>query len=188
MIGREFLHLLHLKGLLKVKGSASDVPADNKALNCVPQANQTFLRFPISETASRLNHAVHGLVLFNHPSFNFQSPNDELRELYKNDILENYFPSHPKKFSSVAISGDSYLGLKEDVQSQQYKKWLTDDEISFFSLWLMKDENAKVVKGCEIVSPIVTGAVQDFFKNDCHIAYPKGYEGRFSTSKFNEVH
>ena len=162
-VRKEFMHLFHLKGLLKFRRVSTDVPAEGTALTCVPPPNTDFLKFPLSDTAKRVNEAVKNLALFNHPCFNVQSKDDEIRELEDDEILELHYPSHPKKFSKVLVSGDTYAELKKDITDKTYNRWLKDEEIEFFSLWLMKDENAPVAKACEIVSPLVTNAVESLY-------------------------
>ena len=166
----DLLHLLWLKEPIKRRRYAQDL-IDSQVTEvesqkeydfyCKPSGvNACFLKFPFTEVGVRLNEATADLVFFSLLKFKHES--DELREVSNNELYRR-LQSKIKRFDTVMIDGKTYMDLKKDVVKQTYKQWLNGDTIEFFSKWLMRDKSSECVAACEIISPLVTKEVDNFF-------------------------
>ena len=153
------MHLLKLDGLLKLTGNSPDVNDVELVEHCLPKsrADAAFLKFPFSDTAPCFNKATTDLFLLNHIWFKFKDQRDNaLRQPNEEE----------QKFKSVMLSFDGYISLKMDITSKKYKSWMNDEQMDFFSKWMMQNKHSPIVQATEIVPCQVTGAVRDFFNKE----------------------
>lgn len=164
----QYMNLLVLSTPLKRNGCLADVRASDDDYRCLPESpDACFLKFPFTDTASRLNQATKDLVLLNHPLFKFGNSEDEIRECPNDEIREKFVHDVAKAFNTVVLYTRTYLGHKRDVTSDQYTKWFNNKMIEIFSFWSMRANTSLVVEASEIVSPLVTHEVQKFFQFNC---------------------
>ena len=129
------MHLMKLEGLLKVTGTSGDVNEVYLVENCFPKCSDStlFLQFPFSDTGQHINSASTDLFLLDHNWFKFKDGRDSA-------LQENR-----GKFQKLSVTFKSYLILKEDVQKKNYKQWLNDEHMNFFSSWMLQNQQSLIV-------------------------------------------
>src|SRR5687768_10967209 len=154
-----FMHLLKLEGLLKMTGNSRDVNKVYLVEHCLPKSRSdtAFLQFPFLDTGHCMNTATTDMFLLDHIWFKFKDGRD-------NALCEPI--EEPEKFKKVYLSFGGYLLLKIDVCTKNYKSWMNDEQMDFFSKWMMRNKQSPIVQATEIVSCQITGFVRDFYHDE----------------------
>lgn len=67
-------------------------------------------------------------------------------------------------FSHTTIMTDIYRDLKEDDTQSNYKMWLNDELIDFFSCWLMQTNHPGHINATEIMNTLLVGSIEQMFQ------------------------
>jgi len=132
----QLMNLLKLVGPIKMNICSLDVAIEDVEVEkqpCISKSLKTvFLKFPFNETAQHLNEASNKLVFFDHPSFKFVDPDNKICKTPNTRVCDKFVHDVSCAFNTVTIIMQSYVLFRNDVEKEQYNKWLNDEISNFF--------------------------------------------------------
>ena len=70
-----------------------------------------------------------------------------------------------KVYESLRMHNKFYQYMKSDMEGRKYEKWINNDNFNFFARWLLRIKSSMFILTSEIIDPLVTMDVKQFFQH-----------------------
>ena len=87
---------------------------------------------------------------------------------------------HPTPFSTAVLYNEIYHDLKADNKNMNFKLWMNDKLINFFSRWLLRTIESERIKVTGIMDTILVGSITSLFQFNDGITTGKKMKGDFN--------